>query len=140
MRFFTFLFLLLSICSLAQKKNKYDTFFEKGNRNQSASYAETIAYYKLLADDFPSIEMQKMGLTDSGEPLHMVVFNPEKQFDFGVIQKNKAVVLLNNGIHAGEPDGIDASMQLFRDLALGKIKVPKNTVAVCIPVYNIGGA
>ena len=125
---------------MAQKKNKYDTFFEKGNRNQSASYAETIAYYKLLADDFPSIEMQKMGLTDSGEPLHMVVFNPEKQFDFGVIQKNKAVVLLNNGIHADEPDGIDASMQLFRDLALGKIKVPKNTVAVCIPVYNIGGA
>ena len=57
MRFFTFLFLLLSICSLAQKKNKYDTFFEKGNRNQSASYAETIAYYKLLADDFTSIEM-----------------------------------------------------------------------------------
>ena len=140
MRFFTFLFLLFSISSLAQKTNKYDPFFEKGNGNQSASYQETIAYYKLLADDFPTIEMQKMGLTDSGEPLHIVIFNAEKQFDFGIIQKNKAVILLNNGIHAGEPDGIDASMQLFRDLALGKIKAPKNTVIVCIPVYNIGGA
>ena len=140
MRLFTFLFLLFSISTFAQKTNKYDTFFEKGNGNQSASYQETIAYYKLLADDFPTIEMQKMGLTDSGEPLHMVVFNPEKQFDFGIIKKNKAVILLNNGIHAGEPDGIDASMQLFRDLALGKIKTPKNTVIVCIPVYNIGGA
>nr|WP_315211152.1 M14 family metallopeptidase [uncultured Flavobacterium sp.] len=140
MRFFTFLFLLFSISTFAQKTNKYDTFFEKGNGNQSASYQETIAYYKILADDFPTIEIQKMGLTDSGEPLHMVVFNPEKQFDFGIIQKNKAVILLNNGIHAGEPDGIDASMQLFRDLALGKIKAPKNTVIVCIPVYNIGGA
>ena len=140
MRLFTFLFLLFSISTFAQKTNKYDTFFEKGNGNQSASYQETIAYYKLLADDFPTIEMQKMGLTDSGEPLHMIVFNPEKQFDFGNIQKNKAVILLNNGIHAGEPDGIDASMQLFRDLALGKIKAPKNTVIVCIPVYNIGGA
>jgi hypothetical protein len=30
-----------------------------------------------------------MGLTDSGEPLHMVGFNPEKQFDFGTIQKIK---------------------------------------------------
>jgi hypothetical protein len=140
MRFFTFLFLLLAISSFAQKTNRYDTFFEKGNGNQSASYQETIAYYKLLADDFPTIEMQKMGLTDSGEPLHMVIFNPEKEFNFGNIQKNKAVILLNNGIHAGEPDGIDASMQLFRDLALGKIKAPKNTVIVCIPVYNIGGA
>lgn len=140
MRLFTFLFLLFSISTFAQKNNKYDTFFEKGNGNQSASYQETIAYYKLLADDFPAVEMQKMGLTDSGEPLHMIIFNPEKQFDFGTIQKNKAVILLNNGIHAGEPDGIDASMQLFRDLALGKIKAPKNTVIVCIPVYNIGGA
>jgi hypothetical protein len=26
-----------------------------------------------LADDFPTVEMKKMGLTDSGEPLHMVV-------------------------------------------------------------------
>jgi hypothetical protein len=31
-------------------------------------------------------------------------------------------------------------MQLFRDLALGKSKRQKNTVIVCIPVYNIGGA
>ena len=139
MRFFTFLFLLFSISILAQKTNKYDTFFEKGNGNQTGTYQETIAYYQLLANDFPTIEMQKMGLTDSGEPLNIVIFNPEKHFNFENIQKNKAVILLNNGIHAGEPDGIDASMQLFRDLALGKIKAPKNTVIVCIPVYNIGG-
>ena len=140
MRFFTFLFLLFSISVFAQKTNKYDTFFEKGNGNQTGTYQETITYYRLLANDFPTIEMQKMGLTDSGEPLHIVIFNPDKQFDFEKIQKNKAVILLNNGIHAGEPDGIDASMQLLRDLALGKIKAPKNTVIVCIPVYNIGGA
>jgi len=140
MRFFTIPLLLLTVSLFAQKNNKYDTYFEKGNGNQSPTYQETIAYYKLLANDFRTIEMQEMGLTDSGEPLHMVVFNPEKQFDFGIIQKNKAVLLINNGIHPGEPDGIDASMQLFRDLALGKIKTPKNTVIVCIPVYNIGGA
>jgi hypothetical protein len=31
-------------------------------------------------------------------------------------------------------------MQLFRDLALGKIKVPQNTIISTIPIYNIGGA
>jgi hypothetical protein len=66
-------------------------------------------------------------------------FNPEKQFNLE-IQKNKAILLINNGIHAGEPDGIDATMQLFRDLALGKIKVPQNTIISTIPIYNIGGA
>ncbi|WP_409416869.1 M14 family metallopeptidase [Flavobacterium sp. PS2] len=140
MRIFTLCFLLLSFTAFAQKNNKYETYFEKGNGNQSANYQETIKYYTLLAHDFPTIKMEEMGLTDSGYPLHMITFNSDKQFNFEAIKKNKAVILLNNGIHAGEPDGIDATMQLFRDLALGKIKAPKNTVIVTIPVYNIGGA
>jgi len=140
MRLYIILFIFLTLSVFAQKNNKYSTFFEKGNGNESATYQETIAFYKLLANDFPNIQIQEMGLTDSGEPLHIVVFNPEKQFDFTEIQKNKAVLLINNGIHAGEPDGIDATMQLFRDLALNKISIPKNTVLVTIPVYNIGGA
>jgi hypothetical protein len=140
MKFLTTLFLLFSLTILAQTNTKYDTYFEKGNGNQSATYQETIAYFQLLANDFKTINIKTMGLTDSGEPLHMVTFNSDATFDFEAIQKNKAVLFINNGIHAGEPDGIDASMQFFRDLALGKIKAPKNTVIVCIPVYNIGGA
>ena len=137
------LILIISLFTLtiyAQNNKKYDTFFEKGNGNQSATYEETIQYYRMLANDFPTIQMKEVGLTDSGEPLHMIVFSPEKEFDFEKIQKNKAVLFINNGIHAGEPDGIDATMQFYRDLATGKLKAPKNTVLVCIPVYNIGGA
>ncbi|PWB27538.1 M14 family metallopeptidase [Flavobacterium sp. HTF] len=140
MKLFTFPILLFTIAIFAQNNKKYDTFFEKGNGNQAADYQETINYYTMLAHDFPAIQMLEMGLTDSGYPLHMITFNPDKVFDFNEIQKKKAVLLVNNGIHAGEPDGIDATMQLFRDLALGKIKAPKNTVIVTIPVYNIGGA
>ncbi|MEN2399934.1 M14 family metallopeptidase [Flavobacterium sp. MC2016-06] len=136
----TISFFVFTLALLAQTNKKYDTFFEKGNGNQAADYQETIKYYTLLAHDFLTIQMQEMGLTDSGYPLHMITFNPDKDFDFNKIQKNKVVLLVNNGIHAGEPDGIDATMQLFRDLALGKIKAPKNTVIVTIPVYNIGGA
>jgi len=94
----------------------------------------------MLANDFPTIQVKEMGLTDSGEPLHMITFNPDAAFDFDKIQKTKAVLFVNNGIHAGEPDGIDATMQFYRDLATGKMKAPKNTVLVTIPVYNIGGA
>lgn len=140
MRLFTIPILLFTLTIFAQNTKKYDTFFEKGNGNQAADYHETIKYYTLLSQDFPTVQMQEMGLTDSGYPLHMITFNPDAAFDFNAIQKNKAVLLVNNGIHAGEPDGIDATMQLFRDLALGKIKAPKNTVIVTIPVYNIGGA
>ncbi|WP_300564545.1 M14 family metallopeptidase [Flavobacterium sp.] len=140
MRFYTSVLLLFSIVISAQTNTKYTTFFEKGNGNQTATYQEVISFYKMLDKDFPSVKVEQMGLTDSGKPLHMVTFNPDNTFDFKSIQKNKAVILINNGIHAGEPDGIDATMMLFRDLATAKVKIPKNTVIVTIPVYNIGGA
>lgn len=124
----------------AQNKTDFLTPYEKGNGNQTATYEETIAYFQLLDKSFETVSMQEMGLTDSGEPLHIVTFNPAKDFDFEKIQKEKAVLLINNGIHPGEPDGIDATMMLFRDLALGKIKIPKNVVIVNIPIYNIDGA
>lgn len=130
---------LLPIMANAQNTD-FLTPYEKGNRNQTATYEETIAYFQLLDKNFETISMQEMGLTDSGEPLHMVTYNNDKGFDFKKIQKDKAVLLINNGIHPGEPDGIDATMMLFRDLALGKIKIPKNLAIVTIPVYNIGGA
>jgi hypothetical protein len=133
------LLLLLSTTLFAQNKVMYTTPYEKGNGNQTATYQEVIDYFKVLDNDFESVQMLQMGLTDSGEPLHIVIYNPDKNFNFADIHKNKAVLLLSNGIHPGEPDGIDATMMLYRDLATGKIQAPKNTVIVNIPVYNIGG-
>lgn len=118
---------------------KYETVFEKGNGNQSATYDQVISFYKILDKDFESIKMESMGITDCGEPLNIVIFNPDKKFDSRSFDKKKSVILINNGIHAGEPDGIDASMMFFRDLAIGKIAVPKNTIVIAIPVYNIEG-
>jgi len=136
--FFALFFFSLSLFS--QNKTDYNTFYEKGNGNQSASYQETISFYQKLDKNFPTIKMQQMGLTDSGEPLHIVIFDAEKSFKYDSTKSKKTVLLINNAIHPGEPDGIDATMQLFRDLALSKIKIPKNTIVVAIPVYNIGGA
>lgn len=55
------------------------------------------------------------------------------------VRINKRIILINNGIHPGEPDGIDASMLLARDIVTNKVKLPDNVVLAFIPVYNIGG-
>lgn len=134
------LFFLGTSLLLAQQPD-LKTPFEKGNGNQSATYQESINYYHLLDKNFETISMKTMGITDNGEPLHIVTFNADKNFDFKVINsQNKTVILINNGIHPGETDGIDATMLFMKDLATGKIATPKNTVVVAIPVYNIGGA
>ena len=131
---YTLLFLFASL--LVNAQINLSTPFEKGNKNQSTTYEDCISFYQLLDANSDKIEMRIMGLTDSGKPLHIVVFSENKNFTFN---QNKAVLLINNGIHPGEPDGIDATMMLMRDLANAKIKVPKNTMVVAIPVYNIDG-
>ena len=81
-----------------------------------------------------------MGMTDAGYPLHLVVVSNNGDYNFNNIHKNnKRVILVNNGIHPGEPDGVDASMLLVRDIVINKYKIPDNVVLAFIPIYNIGG-
>lgn len=81
-----------------------------------------------------------MGMTDAGYPLHIVVVANNGDHNFQNIRKqNKRIILVNNGIHPGEPDGIDASMLFARDVVANKYRIPDNVVVVIIPVYNIGG-
>lgn len=115
------------------------TPFEKSNGKQTATYFECIRYYEMLDKQFQSISIKTFNTTDAGYPLHLVLFSEDKTFDIAQWQKNKVIILINNGIHPGEPDGIDASMMLLRDLASGKIAAPKNVALGFIAVYNIGG-
>lgn len=139
----TCLFFFISLSFFAQEDNSIKDFltvFEKTSGSKTSTYQEVITYYQHLAERYPQIHLDSIGMTDSGKPLHIATFNPDGIFDFENIRKSKQILLINNGIHPGEPDGIDATMLLFRDLAQGKIKIPKHTVLVTIPIYNIGGS
>lgn len=138
--FFLLVFLITS-CADTETVNKqtYPTTFESSKGTQTATYAEVIDFYLQLAKAFPEINVQTIGTTDSGMPLHLVTYNPESDFNFQRIREEKSIILINNGIHPGEPDGIDATMLFVRDLVQKKIPIPKNVVITTIPVYNVGG-
>ena len=138
----TLLFLVFISCSSEKKHQNYNftTAFETSNGMQTATYEETITFYKALAERYNDIDIKAIGETDSGKPLHIVTLNPDVNFDFSEVRKNKRILLINNGIHPGESDGIDATMLLFRDIVQGEIDMPKQTVLVTIPIYNIGGS
>ncbi|UOB16863.1 M14 family metallopeptidase [Abyssalbus ytuae] len=123
-----------------QKDYDFTTVFEKSEGQETATYNQVIEYYKNLADKYNTISIEKTGETDSGEPLHVVIFNTEEVFNLSTIRDRKRVLFVNNGIHPGESDGIDATMMLFRDLANGTIPSPQNVVLVTIPIYNVGGS
>lgn len=121
-------------------KSQFETVFEKSKGTKTATYEQTILYYQNLAKVFPEIKVEKMGTTDSGHPLHLVIFDAKKIFILKDTIRSK--LLINNGIHPGESDGIDASMQLLRDIAFDKnLKEKYQNILICIiPIYNVGGS
>ncbi|MFS4469472.1 M14 family metallopeptidase [Maribacter sp. 2210JD10-5] len=140
--FLVFIFIVLLSCEKKTEEVEKDfpTSFETSQGKETATYGEAIAFYIQLAKEFPQINIQTIGETDSGKPLHMVTYNEDGDFNFNKISENKTIILINNGIHPGESDGIDATMLLYRDLVSGKIPAPKETVLVTIPIYNVGGS
>ncbi|WP_162055192.1 M14 family zinc carboxypeptidase [Pontibacter pamirensis] len=134
---------LLSTGDPGQNKPDLKTPYEQGNGNQTATYEEAINWYQKLDAAYDEVKMIPYGTTDAGRPLHLVVVSTDKDFDPASIhQKNKRILLIQNGIHPGEPEGIDATMLLVRDYLQDK-KLRRqldNVVLAIIPVYNIGGA
>ncbi len=115
----------------------------KYEQNYTPTYSEVIEMYQLLGSKYENAKLVENGLTDVGKPLHTFIINSENEFDPVKIKaQGKAVLLINNGIHPGEPAGIDASLQFADDILRNKNGIAsllKNTVIVIIPAYNIGG-
>jgi len=132
--FFSLLF--ISLNSFAQQ-----TPFERSLQKETTTYNEAISFYEGLAKTYPQqAKLLTYGSTDFGKPLHLLVLSKGKVFDPIALRKSdKRIFLINNGIHPGEPEGIDASMMLARDLLKGN-KLPENVVICIIPVYNIDGS
>lgn len=116
------------------------TMFEQSKGTKSPAYSEIIDWWKSMDVRSSKVKMLTMGMTDSNLPLHLVIVTRDGQVDFNAMHnKNKRIILINNGIHPGEPDGIDASMLLVRDIVANKIQLDPGLALAIIPVYNIGG-
>lgn len=122
---------------------RYPTPFESGNANQTTTWAQCIAFYEQLAAQFPGVlRFFQIGVSDNGMPLHAGVVSSDGVLEREALQAAaRPLFFNNNGIHPGEPEGIDCCMALVRDFctqpeqlaALGK------TVFLFIPVYNVDG-
>jgi hypothetical protein len=116
------------------------TKFEKSEGRETPSYHEIVEWWQKLDQQSGKVKMLPMSMTDAGYPLHLIVVSNNGDYNFDHIRKNnKRILLINNGIHPGEPDGVDASMLLVRDIVANKYKIPDNIVLAFIPIYNIGG-
>ncbi len=123
-------------------------FAQKVNiENKTHTYFSCIEAYQNLIKKHPNIRLQNVGMTDAGYPLQLVkISTPSNEF---ANEGTKVKILINNGIHPGEPEGIDASVYLAAALlgeknALFPKGIDASILNDCeiyiIPVYNIDGA
>jgi hypothetical protein len=131
-----------SPCYATGGDTSFITPFERSNGLRTATYDEAMDYYQQLTNTYKGVLMMgDVGISDAGYPLRAVYYTRDGKFTREDWKNgNKVVILINNDIHPGEPDGVDASMMLLRDAATGRVNIPGNIVLVVIPIYNIGGA
>lgn len=116
------------------------TTFEKSKGKESATYEEMIRFYRRLDASYAALQLQEIGSSDDSHPLHVIYYSSDRTFDIAEWKRrHKTILLINNGIHPGEADGIDAAMLLLRDAAQGTLSIPEHVVLAVIPALNIGG-
>ena len=138
-KIFTTIF-LSAVCSFYLMGQSLQTTFEKTQGKETPTYDEIIAWWKKADQSSTLLTLQTKGPTDAGFPLHLAILSNKGYNSIHAAKEAGAsIILVNNGIHPGEPDGIDASMLLAKNVIEKKLSLPQNLVVAIIPVYNIGG-
>jgi len=115
---------------------------ERTEFRETARYDETMDYCRRLEKASPWIRLTSFGKSGEGRELPLVIASKEQAFDPAAAAKSgKAVVLVQNGIHAGEIDGKDASLMLLRETVITKqfASLLDHAILLVIPIYNVDG-
>lgn len=128
---FVLLLSLIPLFVFAQKRKVF---------TKTPVYDSIIAAYEKFDQQSEICKLERCGPTDIGKPLHLFILSADKIFDPATAKKKgKAVVLINNAIHPGEPDGIDACIEFTKTILANPKLLPSNLVICIVPVYNIDG-
>lgn len=145
MRIIFILYIVVFIFSFALSQSIPDnwfTYYEQTGFKQTPRYDETIEFCNRLEKASPWIKVTPFGKSPEGRDLVLVIASKDGTFDPKKAQKTgKAILLVQNGIHAGEIDGKDACLMLLRDIAIAKTKesLLENVILLVIPIYNVDG-
>lgn len=121
-------------------------YSQQWSANTTPTYEELIAHLQKLDKQHREIRLYNMGASDYGLPIYLCVINGEKDsLKTFVKARNNTTILINNAIHAGEPDGVNASLiwleEWIRAGKPTKSRAGKDDFPVIafIPAYNVGG-
>lgn len=134
-------FLLTTFFSFSQEM-EWLTYYEKSNFTKTPSYKETIVYAKHLAEASSIISYSSFGTSPQGRELPLLIINNSGLSNVDDIKKqDKAVMLIQACIHAGESDGKDAGLMLLRNMIINgqQLDLLDHVVLLFVPIFNVDG-
>lgn len=140
-----FLFVLLTPVYAAPQDHdipaEWRTPAEAAGFEATPDYEQTLEFIRKLQTRLPELYLGFYGTSGQGRPMPFLVVSREKAFTGRRAQKlPKPIVMIQNGIHAGEIDGKDASLMILRDMAFGRHReILDKVTLVIVPIYNVDG-
>ena len=115
---------------------------EKTGWTLTAPYAEAVDISHRLERASAFVKVLNIGTTPEGRTMIALVVSKDKAFTPEAAAKtNKAVIMIQSGIHSGEIEGKDTVLMLVRDMAVTRKLAPwlDRAIFVIIPVFNVDG-
>jgi len=113
---------------------------ERTGWRQTADYDETVRYCKQLEAGSRWIRYTTFGTSGQGRDLPLLIVSRDRAFTPEAARATgKPVVLIQNGIHAAEIEGKDASLALVRDMAIlqTRANLLDSCIVLVIPIYSV---
>jgi murein tripeptide amidase MpaA len=142
MKTFVFIGLLFIAFNTFAQSKYFSTYYEKSGCKETPRYDATIAYCKLLDKASTLIKYTTFGKSPQGREMPLLILDKNGNFTAETIHKSGNIILLiQAGVHAGEPDGKDAGFLLFRDIGIYKkmTALLDHVTVLFIPIFNVDG-
>ncbi len=121
---------------------EWRTTAEETGYAKTSTYAQAVAFAKRLDAASNDVVYKSYGKSGEGRDMPLLIAASGGAFTPELARKQgKAVVLVQAGIHAGEIDGKDAGLALFRDIAITRKRADllKDVVILFEVIYNVDG-
>jgi hypothetical protein len=115
---------------------------EKSDWNETAPYAEAVEISRRLERASRFVKTVEIGTTPEGRSMIGVIVSKDRAFTpEAAARTNKAIVMIQSGIHAGEIEGKDTVLMLIRDIVVTRQFAGwlDHAIFVVIPVFNVDG-
>jgi murein tripeptide amidase MpaA len=118
----------------------WQTRAERSGYRLTADYDETIRFCRSVAAASPWVKLESYGSSGQGRELPLLIVSKDHAFTPEAARAiGKPIILIQNGIHAGEIEGKDASLALVRDIAVlhDRDSLLDHATLLVLPIFSV---